>query len=98
MTHSVLVLSICFSTTVTAQAQFRSRKQSAPTPAKRVGNPGSDPQQTPRTVAATTRKQEADIRLAYYSAGWEKVLTNVSEQSGLGLVMDQVPPGTFTRR
>jgi len=100
-----LALVICISTTHLAQAQFLSRGKRADSRAKprpqqpATEAPKPDASQQPATAGTPgARKQEADIRLAYYSAGWDKVLNNVCEKSGLSLVMDKVPPGTFSRR
>ena len=77
-------------------AQVPQQQRSAEPVAKPARNTRSNSPQTGTTAAR--RPEEASIRLAYYSAGWAKVLRNVSEQIGLDLVMDKVPPGSFSRR
>ncbi|HSG72346.1 MAG TPA: hypothetical protein VLA12_18155, partial [Planctomycetaceae bacterium] len=37
-------------------------------------------------------------RLTYLNATWEKVLNDVSKDSGKHLIMSEIPPGQFTRR
>lgn len=97
-----MVLAICISTTDMAQAQFLSRSKRAGSrakqPAAQAPKPGVSQQPAPTAGTPAPQKQQADIRLAYYSAGWDKVLNNVCQKSGLSLVMDKVPPGTFSRR
>lgn len=43
-------------------------------------------------------QDDGGIRLNYFDAGWASVLGDVAKQSGLTLVMDRVPHGSFARR
>ena len=39
-----------------------------------------------------------NVRLNFFGASWQKILTELAEQSGSTLVMDRVPAGNLTRR
>jgi type II secretion system protein D len=51
-----------------------------------------------RTSHASPEAADAKvIKLNYFSSTWDTVLRDIARQSGRQLVMDQVPPGRFTR-
>ncbi len=54
--------------------------------------PASVPALSPAALSSP-----APVRLYFYNATWEEVLTKVAEASGVAIVMDKVPAGRFTR-
>ncbi|GAB4153485.1 MAG: hypothetical protein Tsb009_29900 [Planctomycetaceae bacterium] len=51
----------------------------------------------PKTGSSSGQKGPAEIRLGFFNADWSTVLNRVCKESGSTLVMNEVPPGRFSR-
>lgn len=60
--------------------------------------PGSFREAYSRAETPAPVEDEAGIRLNYFEASWEKVLSSVAEQADLTLVADKLPGGRYARR